>query len=91
MEVPAPRRLATIAAGPKLTKADEIALEISERIDSGEYAPGSRLPTIGELAQSAGVSNATAQQAYKLLHLAGFVHGEQGRGTFVRGEPETTP
>jgi GntR family transcriptional regulator len=56
--------------------------------------PGARLPSVRELAASAGVNVNTARAVYQRLENEGLLSSEQGRGTFVaraegrRGEGE---
>jgi DNA-binding GntR family transcriptional regulator len=61
-----------------------IAGAISERIGRGVYRTGERLPSGAQLAAEFGVSVMTLRQALQVLTDQGFVHAEQGRGTFVR-------
>lgn len=53
-------------------------------IDSGQLAPGVRLPTHRQLAIDHGLALATASRVYAELEAMGLVSGETGRGTFVR-------
>jgi DNA-binding transcriptional regulator YhcF (GntR family) len=50
-------------------------------------APGDRLPSVRELAESAGVNVNTVRSVYARLEAEGIVRSEQGRGTFVAGPP----
>lgn len=61
--------------------------EIDRRIQSGEIAPGERLPTERELAVSFGVSRAIVRAAIIGLVEAGKVHRHVGRGSFVMESP----
>jgi GntR family transcriptional regulator len=45
--------------------------------------PGTRLPSVRELAASAGVNVNTARAVYQRLENEGLISSEQGRGTFV--------
>lgn len=45
--------------------------------------PGDRLPTVRELAAQLDVNFNTVARAYRLLHRAGLVSAQQGRGTYV--------
>jgi DNA-binding transcriptional MocR family regulator len=53
-------------------------------IESGELAPGAKLPPTRTLAALAGVNQLTASRCYRRLQAMGAVVSEVGRGTFVR-------
>ncbi len=63
----------------------QIADHIRSEIESGELAPGSRLPPIRTLASDIGVNRDTVALAYEELASAGLLESVVGRGTFVRG------
>jgi DNA-binding GntR family transcriptional regulator len=65
----------------------EVADDLAQRIESGEYPPGSGLPERTELARSYGVSVSTLARALMLLRDRGLVLGVPGRGVFVIGRP----
>src|SRR5271169_4512278 len=50
---------------------------------------GTRLPTERQLALDLGVSRAAVRHAMTLLQAEGHVSREVGRGTFLRGVPDT--
>ncbi len=56
---------------------------ILDKIRSGEYKPGDKIPTEAELQRIFGVSRITVRQAISRLVNAGWLRTEQGRGTFV--------
>ena len=60
-----------------------IADDLQDRIHTGQYPPGSKLPTYREIAELYEVSQATAYRAVSLLADRGAVEGESGRGVFV--------
>jgi GntR family transcriptional regulator len=62
----------------------QVERSLRQRIDTGEWRPGGRLPTEGELGTTYGVSRVTVRQALARLVDRGVVVREQGRGTFVR-------
>jgi DNA-binding transcriptional MocR family regulator len=74
-----------MSASAKGPRYRAIAAMIASHIASGEYGPGTRLPTHRELASSLGVTVGTVSRAYAELERRGLVRGEVGRGTFVLG------
>jgi 2-aminoadipate transaminase len=64
----------------------QVHAAFTKRIQAGELAPGSRLPSVRGLARRLGVSLITVIQAYDALAADGLVHASVGRGTFV-GSP----
>ncbi|MDA0563638.1 GntR family transcriptional regulator [Streptomonospora sp. S1-112] len=68
---------------------DRIRAELEARITSGEWPPGTRVPTEAELARAHGVSRVTVQRAVQELVRRGLVVRYRRRGTFVASaEPE---
>jgi len=61
-----------------------IATTLTDRITSGLYPAGSRLPSGSELCIEFEVSPMTVRRALAILGTQGLVTGEKGRGTFVR-------
>jgi len=61
-----------------------IADDLRNKIESGEFAPGAKLPSERELAEQYGTARNTAREAVRLLAEAGLVVAEHGRGSFVR-------
>ncbi|MFJ3903297.1 GntR family transcriptional regulator [Streptomyces sp. NPDC090025] len=62
----------------------ELADRLAERIRSGAYAPGERLPHIRELVEAGEGSKSTVHAAYKALEAEGLVSSSRGHGTVVR-------
>lgn len=56
---------------------------LREKILSGAFVAGDRLPTENELIQQYGVSRITVRQALTALAEEGLIERQQGRGTFV--------
>ncbi|MET3892202.1 GntR family transcriptional regulator [Bosea sp. OAE506] len=65
-------------------KARRLALQLRERIASGEIAPGSRLASEPALALEHGVSRVTVRRALDSLAAEGLIDRRVGAGTFVR-------
>lgn len=70
---------------------DSITAQIAERIrlaiDTGDLAPGDKLPSTRALAEQASVNHLTAVRVYRRLAEEGYVTAGVGRGTFVRSVP----
>lgn len=69
---------------PKTSLYAQFAADIREKIETGQYRPGDRLPSIVKAAEDAGLSAGTVKQAYKLLTDQGYLSMVQGSGTVVR-------
>jgi DNA-binding transcriptional regulator YhcF (GntR family) len=67
----------------KPNAAQEIVSYVMDRLASGLYPPGCRLPTSRELATELGVHRNTVAKAYKSLVDLGLVSSAPGRGTFA--------
>lgn len=57
--------------------------QIKQRIVSGVFAPGQRLPAVREFALDAGVNPNTMQRALAELERDGLVHSQRTAGRFV--------
>jgi len=62
---------------------------VVDRLASGLYPPGCRLPTSRELAAELGVHRNTVAKAYKSLAELGLIATTPGRGTFAATRVET--
>src|SRR3954462_10543493 len=61
----------------------KIARQLSTLIESGEFAPGQRLPAERELAEQLGVSRPSVREALIALEIEGKVEVRVGAGVFV--------
>lgn len=61
----------------------QIRDEILRRIREGEYPPGSKVPSVVQVATEFGVANSTAQRAMDAVKAEGLTRSERGIGTFV--------
>ncbi|MEV0823379.1 winged helix-turn-helix domain-containing protein [Nonomuraea rubra] len=59
---------------------------IAERIRTGEYKVGERIPSLIDLIEEFGIANATGQKVMRALRADGLIRTEPGMGSFV-----TTP
>ena len=62
----------------------QVKAYILDKIKSGYYKTGDKLPAERQLSEQLGISRNTVSAAYKELLLEGILDSEQGRGTFVR-------
>jgi GntR family transcriptional regulator len=65
----------------------EIAAQLRDAIDRGQYPPGARIPTEYELAERYGVSRETVRRALALLKSEGRLAAATSRGTYVPPAP----
>jgi len=63
---------------------EQIRQQITLMAVSGVLDPGTRLPTIRQLANDLGLAKGTVAKAYSLLESAAVVESRGHRGTFVR-------
>lgn len=61
----------------------QIAAVIIERIKDGTYAPGTKVPSVVQVATEFGVVNSTAQRAMEAVRAEGLTRSEKGMGTYV--------
>jgi DNA-binding GntR family transcriptional regulator len=67
-----------------MSSYQRIVETVTKRIASGEYGPGSRLPSESGFCAEFGLSPMTVRRALNILSERGLIWTEQGRGTFVR-------
>lgn len=61
----------------------QIAAWLTERIESGEFRPGQRIPSETDITGETGVARTTARRAVAFLREQGIVTTVAGRGTYV--------
>lgn len=71
----------TLKRGPL---AELAVKQLRERLASGQWPVGSKLPTEAELGDQLGVGRSTVREAVRALVHAGMLETRQGSGTFVR-------
>lgn len=71
---------------PSLPIYEQFVEVIRGRIVSGIIPPGSRLPSVRELAADRGVNPTTAARTYQELERMGLIVTYRGQGTFVTQE-----
>ncbi len=63
--------------------AEIVVAKLAERIDSGLYAPGEKIPSSAQLCEEFGVSRTVIREALTSLKVAGRVIARQGAGVYV--------
>src|SRR5690348_6455001 len=64
----------------------QVAEALRARIESDEFVPGDRLPSIRQLTEDFGHSGIVGQRAYAVLIDEGLVISRPGNGFFVRSQ-----
>lgn len=67
----------------KYSLTKQIANELEEKIQSGQYNIGDKIPTEPELVDHFGVSRNTIRESVQALIHAGLLEARQGDGTYV--------
>jgi GntR family transcriptional regulator len=62
----------------------QLSALLRDRINTGDYPPGEKLPSEAEMVDEHGVSRDVVRRALAALRAEGLVSSAQGRGTFVR-------
>jgi DNA-binding GntR family transcriptional regulator len=68
-------------------KYAQVIAELQRRIESGEYPPGSLLPSEHQLSAEFAIARPTVVRALRVLRQEGWIDTQQGKGSFVRGRP----
>jgi DNA-binding GntR family transcriptional regulator len=68
-------------------KYAQVISDLQRRIESGEYPPGSLLPSENQLSEQFGIARPTVVRALRVLRQEGWIETHQGKGSFVRGRP----
>ena len=68
-------------------KYAQVIEELRRRIESGEYPPGSLLPSEHQLTEEFQIARPTVVRALRVLRQDGWIETQQGKGSFVRGRP----
>ncbi|MEP7456691.1 FadR/GntR family transcriptional regulator [Phyllobacterium sp. SB3] len=77
--------------GKRETLTGQLVRAIADRISSGQYARGERLPTEQEMIGEFNVSRTVVREAVANLKAKGLVHTQQGIGAFVLKDVSAEP
>ena len=64
---------------------EQIQAELRRLMLTGALPPGSRLPSVRELAGQLAINPNTIQRAYNELEQEGYIYSVAGKGSFVSG------
>lgn len=64
---------------------EQIQAELRRLMLTGALPPGSRLPSVRELAGQLAINPNTIQRAYNELEAEGYIYSVAGKGSFVSG------
>lgn len=70
---------------------EQIQTELRRLMLTGVLPPGSRLPSVRELAGQLAINPNTIQRAYRQLEMEGWIATVPGKGCFVCGCPAEDP
>ena len=70
--------------GHNLSLTQQVERELTQAIRTGNYLPGSKLPTENELCKMFNVSRTAIREAVKKMSAKGLVHVKQGSGVYVQ-------
>ncbi|MFS4439326.1 FadR/GntR family transcriptional regulator [Paracoccaceae bacterium GXU_MW_L88] len=79
----------TAAPAPARTRAAQIAQDLEQKIETGHFRPGDRLPSESELTQTHSVSRTVVREALGQLRSKGLIESRKGSGVFVLDPPKT--
>lgn len=74
-----------------ITKYSKIANSLIRRIESGEFPPGSKLPSLRKICLFEECNLSTAVEAFGILQERGLISGRERSGYFVLPRPEFYP
>jgi GntR family transcriptional regulator len=72
---------------PRQQRYEQVADDLTKKIRSGEYPPGSRLPSRAQLGETYSVSASVIEKAMMLLRRDGLTETLAGVGVFVADPP----
>ncbi len=80
--------MSNIIAGNRVSLAEQVSRVIRQRVSTGLYSPGDRLPPVRSLSKEFGVSLNVVQRAIQDLQQSGLVATHVGRGMVILDEAD---
>jgi GntR family transcriptional regulator len=68
--------------------SDEVSHWVMQAIETGQFKPGDRLPSVEQLASDLDVGRSSVREALRHLQALGLVSLQHGKGTFVSAQPK---
>jgi len=65
------------------TLGEQVAVQLSDQIERGQWKPGEKLPSEAELCAALNIGRSTLREALKSLAFVGMVQMRPGEGTYV--------
>jgi GntR family transcriptional regulator, transcriptional repressor for pyruvate dehydrogenase complex len=84
MQAPPPVALPRLAQDDSRNLTDGVVAALTQRVERGEFAAGSKLPTEGELVAAYRVSRTVVREAISQLRARGLIETRRGIGSFAR-------
>ena len=81
------RMILRLDAHSHIPPYEQLRAQLSVMIAVGHLGPGTRIPTVRELADALRLAPGTVARAYRELDRDGLIEGRGRRGTFVVDEP----
>lgn len=78
-----------IQSDSDIPASTQLLSQLRLAIASGQYAPGSRLPSTRQLAMQTGLHRNTIAKVYAQLETEGFISPRAGSGMYVRDRPHS--
>lgn len=66
-----------------------VATTLRDRITSGQYPVGTKLPTIESVCEELDASGSTVRTAFRVLAEEGLIESRRGIGTLIKAKPAT--
>lgn len=79
---------ATVDETSPVPPFEQLRTQLADAVRSGLLPPGTRLPTVRQLAGDLGIAPNTVAKTYKALEEEGLVRGQGRRGTLVADAAE---
>jgi DNA-binding transcriptional regulator YhcF (GntR family) len=83
--------IVTVDPGSALPPYEQLRAGISRLVALGQLAPGTKLPTVRQLATDLGLAPGTVARAYRELESEGIIITQGRHGTRVRQAPPPPP